>query len=117
MSKANARDKKFRPKPVAKSANKGEIVRPYSTHYFTDTDGRGTAYSSTGASSSEQGAIRAAIVRLFLGQYKKAVVYDRFTGLAVYNIKIHNRSISVGYGAGVEFKGYDRMRWSPRGIK
>jgi hypothetical protein len=81
--------------------------RPYVTHYYAGVNDGAAAYKSYGAAASEQGAIRAAIVRVFLGQWAKAVVHDRATGVALYNIRVGVGGIRVQYGSGVPFKSFD----------
>lgn len=85
-----------------------EIKRPYSTHYFTLANDREADTVSSGAASTEEGAIRAAIVRVFMGQYQKAVIYNRYTGVAVYHIRPGAGGISVRFGAGVDYKQFER---------
>jgi hypothetical protein len=85
---------------------KKEIKRPYSTHYFNDENDKTPDAVSHGACSSEEGAIRASIVRVFMGQYRKCIIIDRFTGVALYNLRVGAGGIQVRYGSGVEFKKY-----------
>lgn len=84
------------------------IARPYATHYFTLASDRVADVVSHGAASTEQGAIRAAIVRVFLGQYQKAIIFDRFTGVAVYHIRPGAGGLQVRYGSGIDFKEWER---------
>jgi hypothetical protein len=86
-----------------------EIIRPYSTHYFTLANDREADLVSRGAASTEEGAIRAAIVRVFMGQFQKAVIYNRHTGVAVYHIRPGAGGISVRFGAGIDFKQFERQ--------
>lgn len=76
--------------------------RPYSTHYYSLSDDKDPSYSSHGACSSEMGAIRATVVRIFIGQYKKALVHDRDTGNLLYTIKIGPGGLQVFYGRAAE---------------
>lgn len=85
-----------------------EIKRPFATHYFTLASDRVADVVSQGAASSEQGAIRAAIVRVFMGQYQKAVIFDRYTGVAVYHIRPGAGGLQVRYGSGIDFKEWER---------
>lgn len=84
-------------------AKPAPIKRPYSTHYFTLRTDTEAHVVSHGASSSEQGAIRAAIVRVFLGQFQKAVIFDRHRDVALYNIRPGAGGLQVRYGSGVDF--------------
>jgi len=84
------------------------IKRPYATHYFTLAADKVADVVSHGAAASEQGAIRAAIVRVFMGQYQKAIIFDRFTGVAVYHIRPGAGGLQVRYGSGIDFKEWER---------
>lgn len=76
------------------------IKRRYATHYYTSVHDRGPSFTSHGAASSERGAIRATVVRIFMGQYGKAVVVDRETNLPLYTIKLTVEGLRVHYGRG-----------------
>ena len=80
-----------------------EIKRPYSTHYYTLANDREADTVSRGASSTEQGAVRAAMVRIFCGQYQKAVIFDRYTGRAILNIRPGPAGIQLRAGSGVDW--------------
>ena len=47
-------------------------------------------------------------VRLFMGQYQKAIIFDRYTGVAVYNIRPGAGGLQVRYGSGIDFKEWER---------
>ncbi len=81
--------------------------RPYATHYFYNPVDSTADTVSHGASASEEGALRACIVRVFLGQYAKAVIHDRSTGVPVYTVRRGAGGIRVSYGSGVDFKTWD----------
>jgi len=85
-----------------------EIKRPYATHYFTLASDREADTVSHGAASTEEGAIRAALVRVFLGQYQKAVIINRFTGVAVYHVRPGAGGLVVRFGSGIDFKQFER---------
>jgi hypothetical protein len=74
------------------------IKRPYATHYFTNPDDKLAAYVTHGACSSEKGAIRATVVRIFMGEHAKAVVIDRELDIAIYTIKLTSVGLQVSYG-------------------
>jgi hypothetical protein len=78
------------------------IKRRYATHYFTGIADGLPSYVSHGAASSEQGAIRATVVRIFLGQYGKAVVIDRELNVPIYTIKLTAQGLRVHYGREAE---------------
>ena len=82
------------------------IERPFATHYYHNARDGAAAFTGYGAAKTEEGAIRAAVVRVFLGQYAKAVIHDRVTGVALYNVVIGAGGIRVQYGSGVPFKVY-----------
>lgn len=71
--------------------------RPYETLYYAvkGTDSRGP--DSKGYAASETGAIRAAVVRVFLGQYAQARVFEE--GVLIYTILKNRKGIGVYYGA------------------
>lgn len=74
------------------------LKRPYATHYYTLSGDRGPAFTAHGACSSEQGAIRATVVRIFMGEYQKAVVVDRELDITIYTIKLSAAGLQVSYG-------------------
>lgn len=69
-------------------------ARPYKTLYF-DQD-RGGGWVAHGSSASERGAIRAAVVRVFEDQHRRAEVYDE--GVCIYTIRHANRGLVIDYG-------------------
>lgn len=81
-------------------ARTSALKRPYATHYFTDALARDTAWTSQGFSASDRGAIRASVVRIFMGEYGKALVYDRENGALVYTIKVGASGLQIHYGSG-----------------
>lgn len=75
------------------------IIRRYATHYYNGVhDSSPKAISSHGAAASEQGAIRATVVRIFLGQYAKAIVVDRELDVPIYTIRLTSSGLQVTYG-------------------
>lgn len=74
------------------------LKRPYATHYYTSATDRTPTFTSHGACSSEQGAIRATVVRIFMGQYGKAMVVDRTLDVVIYTIKLTVAGLQVTYG-------------------
>jgi hypothetical protein len=75
------------------------LKRPYVNHYFTDPNARDNAFVSQGFASSPQGAIRACVVRIFMHEYAKCLVYDRNDGTLVYTIKPGASGLQIHYGA------------------
>lgn len=70
------------------------MKRPYATHYYRG----GTLLQAQGACASPEGAVRATVVRIFLGQYDKAVVVDRRNGVPQYTVTINGANLRVHYG-------------------
>jgi hypothetical protein len=78
------------------------MKRPFATHYYSLDEKRLTAdYVSQGAASTPQGAIRATVVRIFMGEYAKAVVVDRRESIVLYTIRKVGDRLQVQYGSGV----------------
>lgn len=73
--------------------------RPYATHYYSSTGDREPSFSSQGAAGSDYGAIRATVVRIFMGQYAKALIHDRRDGTLLYTIKYDSTGLKIHYGA------------------
>ena len=86
------------------------IRRPFSTHYYRGAGDREPEAVSHGACASEEGAIRATVVRVFMGQYQKAIIHDRRTGVAIYNVRQGPGGIQVRYGSGIDFKTWDEKQ-------
>jgi hypothetical protein len=80
------------------------FARPFATHYFTSVGDKDPTAVSKGAASTEQGAIRASIVRIFMGQYAKAVIIDRESGVPLYNVRPGPQGLQIRYGDGVAYK-------------
>ncbi len=74
------------------------IKRPYSTSYFSTAEAKEADITSHGAASSDKGAIRASVVRIFMGEYRKALVHDRRTGDLLYTIRLDQGGLKVFYG-------------------
>lgn len=67
--------------------------RPYVTFYFKNANDKRAAFVSRGWSSSPQGAIRAAVVRVFMGEYGKAVVLHR--AAVIYTVRANSNGLLV----------------------
>lgn len=80
------------------------LLRPFATHYFTNPNDTKAAEISHGACSTEQGAIRASVVRLFLGQYGRCQIVDRESGAVIYTVKRNMHGLHIRYGSDVPFK-------------
>jgi hypothetical protein len=78
--------------------------RPYATHYYTNATDRNPSITSNGACASEEGAIRASAVRIFMGQYGKCKVVDRTSGAVIYTVARGSKGFDVRYGDDVPFK-------------
>ena len=70
--------------------------RPYGTDYYDSTHMRDSSYIRTGHASTEAGAIRAAVVRVFLGEYRMAVIHEE--GAIIYTITRTARGITINFG-------------------
>jgi len=78
--------------------------RPFATHYYRFPTDTGPELVSQGAAKTEEGAIRATVVRVFVGQYAKAIIYDRDSGSAMYHVITGPGGLRVRYGSGVQYK-------------
>lgn len=72
--------------------------RPFRTHYFKAA--ASGSPDSQGYSKTERGAIRGAVVRIFVGEYTLARIYDE-DGVLVYTIFVGSKGLQVGYGSAV----------------
>jgi hypothetical protein len=77
-----------------------DIKRRYGVHYFFSVHDPLDAVAMRSAASAEVGAIRASVVRLFLKEYAKAVVYDRMTMVPLYALRVVKNGIEIHYGSG-----------------
>jgi hypothetical protein len=58
-----------------------ELPRPYGTRYYASPTAKRDDWSTAGASSSEENAVRAAVFRILVDpDVSKALVFDRRTG-------------------------------------
>lgn len=69
------------------------MSRPYRTEYYLSDD---EVPTSLGHSASEKGAIRGAVVRIFMKQYDNARV--SCDGVLIFNIRTSATGIQVRYG-------------------
>ena len=74
------------------------IKRPYATLYYTGSRTREPALTSQGFASTDKGAIRATVVRIFMGEYVRAVIYDRHLGIPIYTVELGEYGLQVQYG-------------------
>lgn len=63
-----------------------EFKRPFATYYYRDDTWDEEAYAHSGSSKSEEGAVRAAVYHLLLGQYALARIYSRDSGAILREI-------------------------------
>ncbi len=70
--------------------------RPFHTRYYATVTMR--EHSRSGAAASETGAVRAAVVRVFVQEYEKAVIIDRRTGAVIYTVKRTTTGVKLSYG-------------------
>jgi hypothetical protein len=79
----------------APPVRRGRIKRPFTIHYHAhDSD----VPTSQGHAATDKGAIRAAVVRIFLEEHAEAIVYDRRTGAVAYTIRVVGGALRVHYG-------------------
>ena len=67
--------------------------RPFATHYFAAGSKDPAA---KGHAASEEGAIRASVVRVFLRQWVSAEIYE--DGVLIYSVVRHGRTITIHLG-------------------
>ena len=89
---------------MSKQKLPAELKRRYATRYYHTKEAALTNIATQGAASTEQGAIRAAVVRIFLGQHGKCVVIDRTTGEQMYQLFRGAGGLQAKYGSGVPYK-------------
>jgi hypothetical protein len=70
--------------------------RPYTNLYYANPTDPPTQWVSHGHASSERGAIRASVVRVFVGQYAMTRVYC--DGALLYTIHHNARGMRISYG-------------------
>lgn len=80
------------------------IKRRFATRYYLNQRETANDFATHGAASSEHGAIRAAVVRIFLGQYAKCVVVDRLTNTEMYQLQRGPKGLETRYAKDVSFK-------------
>lgn len=81
---------------MAISKKVAPLKRPYQVLYFLRCGTK--LHDSQGHAGSEMGAIRASVVRIFLGQYSLAQVFE--SGVLIYTVKqVSARNIQIYYGS------------------
>lgn len=75
------------------------LKRPFVTYYYSDIGARDQAWTSQGFSASDRGAVRASVVRIFMGEYGKALIYDRRDGTLAYTVKVGASGLQIHYGS------------------
>lgn len=90
--------------------------RPFVTFYYSDVHAREAVFVSQGFSASAEGAVRASVVRVFLNEYGKALIFDRRDGALVYTVKTGAEGLRVNYGRTDEIR-TTRIRTPLRRIK
>ncbi len=73
------------------------MIRPYTTHYYASRRDGVAAWAAHGHAASDKGAIRAAVVRVFVSQYAYARVY--YEGAAIYTLAMTKTGLKVAYGS------------------
>lgn len=82
--------------------------RPYATHYFHTKED--AMLAAQGAAATEHGAIRAAAVRIFLGQHGMCTVIDRYTGSIMYRLHRGAGGLQIKYHEGVAYKQWEEPK-------
>lgn len=84
------------------SATSAVNPRPFRTFYYRGTHTKISDWSRVGHAGSPVGAIRAAVVKLVIGQYSKAIVHGE-DGEVQYTITRSGQTIKV-FGQFMEFQ-------------
>ena len=87
-------------KPAHKPSAAGE--RPYATYYYASVKDQADDFLRQGHAKSEEGAIRAAVVRVFLGQAQCATICEN--GVVIYTVVRQRTTLTVHYGRAVGTK-------------
>jgi len=80
---------------MKKKVPQGRRKRPYTTHYYDNNKAGVPTATSHGYSASEKGAIRAAVVRVFMGEHSYALVFEG--SYLIYTIKLGNKGLQVDF--------------------
>lgn len=72
------------------------MKRPFQTLYYSSVRGKVQDRSSHGHAASEEGAIRAAVVRIFVDQYAVARIYE--AGALIYTLYRDRGGLHLSYG-------------------
>ena len=83
-------------KTTPKVRNQLRRKRPYTTHYFDTEYGVAAHWATQGHSASEKGAIRGAVVRVFMAEHKYALIYEGQE--LIFTVHIGNKGLAVDYG-------------------
>lgn len=73
------------------------VKRRFATLYFDQDDAPRNAYVTQGAAASPEGAIRATIVRVFMQQHAKAIIYDRELEVDVLTVRMTAHGLQAYY--------------------
>lgn len=68
--------------------------RPFKTHYYQQANHSGKDWCKISHAGSKLGAIRAAVAKVFSGQYFKAVVHDEY-GVTLYTVTRIGSTIKI----------------------
>lgn len=67
-------------------ATKTPLKRPYATLYYALKTDKTPSFSAHGACKSEQGAIRASIVRIWMKEYQRIRCVDRELDIVLWEV-------------------------------
>lgn len=84
----------FKQPRVIPKAKMPDHPRPYQTHYYGSPLSKITDWSRISRASTPVGAIRAATVRIVMGQYRKAIVHG-LDGEVLFTITRKGREIKI----------------------
>ncbi len=75
------------------------IKRPYKNLYYTDLHAIEYAYVSQGNCATEDNAKRAAIIQVYMRNFVRASIIDRYTGVVILTLVRTNNGIVEYYGS------------------
>lgn len=84
------------------SKKQDEIKRPFANYYGDDPRRGGFQVAAQGFAATEKGAIRASVVRIFMGEHSICTIYDRRDGTLVYTVRLTTEGLKVHYGQAPE---------------
>lgn len=74
-----------------------KVKRRFATLYFDQDSAPRNAYVTQGAACTPEGAVRATIVRVFMRQHAKAIIYDRELETDVLQVRMTSQGLQAYY--------------------